>query len=74
MLQIIGYCLIPLILGFLGYKSAQKGDSKAKVFMIAMIVIVSLAAVGSLAGGGFGIAQILSIIIAAVFTVLIKKA
>ena len=73
MFQLIGYCLIPFILGFLCYRAAQKGDSKSKIFMIAMIVIVALASLGSLAGGDFGIAQILSIIVAAVFTVLIRK-
>ena len=71
--QIIGYSLIPGILGGLGYSAAKKGKGSSTVFMIAMIVFTALAVLGSFLNNNFGIAQIVGSALTIVFTVLILQ-
>ena len=72
--SIIGACLIPFILGYLGLKAAKKGDKKAKIFMIVMDVLVVMATFGSIVGDGVDLGVICYDIVAAVFTILIISA
>jgi len=71
--QIIGYSLIPGILGGLGYSAALNGKGSAIVFMIVMIVFTVLAVRGSFLNNNFGIAQIVGSALTIVFTVLILQ-
>ena len=71
---IIGACLIPFILGYLGLKAAKKGEKKAKTFMIVMDVIAVMATFGSIVGDGLDFSMICHDIVAAVFTILIISA
>ena len=62
----IGYCLVPFLFCLAGYLRAGKGKNPWILIGVGAVITV-LASLGSFANGGFGIKQILSIIIVAVF-------
>ena len=71
MLQLLGFILIPCILGYLGLKAAKQGQEKSKTFMIVMDALSVLAVIGEVQQDGFGLQSIAVLIVAAVFTFLI---
>ena len=71
--ETVGFCLITIVFGLMGYNAAKRGRVSAYVFMILMIAIDLMAVLGLLriSSSGLRIPQIVSLILVIVFTILI---
>lgn len=62
----MGYCLIPLIFYLVALSRSGKGKNPWTFYAIGAVITV-LAVFGGVVGGDFGVPQIVSLILAAVF-------